>query len=212
MEESDFFKMHNDLENGTQQLKKIITMELIKKINETIPKMGIKIKKNLFTIKGQLKKFQDLTDEDFQEKLIYAMTREFGEKFNAEIGYASSSDTPDVLSHGAMIYEILYKWFSQNGIIWNSQQKEGQQWYLKNSTIQENMIKDINTKQRNVRGAFNFTASRETTMQNVIRKELENMIEMPRVAIEELVLHLKKSYLATLKVLVSKVLVVNNQS
>ena len=68
MEESDFFKMHNDLENGTQQLKKIITIELIKKINETIPKMGIKIKKNLFTIKGQLKKFQDLTDEDFQEK------------------------------------------------------------------------------------------------------------------------------------------------
>ena len=200
LEESDFFKMHNDVENGTKKLQTIISMELIKKINEKVPKMETRIKKNLMTNKDQLNKFQDLTNEDFQSKLIHGMARKFEEQFNADIGYASSSDTPDDLSHGALIYEILSKWFSQNGIIWNDQQKQGQQWYLKNPTIQKRLIKAINIKQRNDRGAFNFTASRETIMKNIIRKELDNMIEMPKLAIEELVVHLKKSYRETLKV------------
>ena len=192
--------MHNDVENGTKKLQTIISMELIKKINEKVPKMETRIKKNLMTNKDQLNKFQDLTNEDFQSKLIHGMARKFEEQFNADIGYASSSDTPDDLSHGALIYEILSKWFSQNGIIWNDQQKQGQQWYLKNPTIQKRLIKAINIKQRNDRGAFNFTASRETIMKNIIRKELDNMIEMPKLAIEELVVHLKKSYRETLKV------------
>ena len=199
-EESDFFKMHNDVENGTKKLQTIISMELIKKINEKVPKMETRIKKNLMTNKDQLNKFQDLTNEDFQSKLIHGMARKFEEQFNADIGYASSSDTPDDLSHGALIYEILSKWFSQNGIIWNDQQKQGQQWYLKNPTIQKRLIKAINIKQRNDRGAFNFTASRELIMKSIIRKELDNMIEMPKLAIEELVVHLKKSYRETLKV------------
>ena len=200
LEESDFFKMHNDVENGTKKLQTLITMELIKKINEKVPQMENRIKKNLMTNKDQLNKFQDLTNEDFQSKLIHEMARNFEEQFNADIGYASSSDTPDDLSHGALIYEILTKWFSQNGIIWNDQQKQGQQWYLKNPTVQKKLIKAINIKQRNDRGAFNFTASRETIMKNIIRKELDKMIEMPKLAIEELVVHLKKSYRETLKV------------
>ena len=128
------------------------------------------------------------------------MAREFEEKFNADIGYASSSDTPDELGHGAMIFRILNKWFSHNGIIWNDQQKEGRQWYLQNQAIQKKMLYAINIKQQNERAAFNFTASREKTMQKIIRKELDKMIEMPKLAIEELVLHLKKSYLETLNV------------
>ena len=192
--------MHNDVENGTQKLQTLITMELIKKINEEVPKTESRIKRNLMNNKEKLQKIQDLTSDDYQSKLIHAMARDFEEQFNADIGYASSSDTPDEVSHGALIYEILTKWFSQNGIIWNDQQKQGQQWYLKNPTIQKKLIKAINIKQRNNRGAFNFTASRERTMQTIIRKELDNMIEMPKVAIEELVLHLKKSYLETLKV------------
>ena len=192
--------MHNDAENGTKKLQTLITMELIKKINEKVPKMENRIKRNLMTNKDQLNKFQDLTNEDFQSKLIHGMARSFEEQFNADIGYASSSDTPDDLSHGALIYEILTKWFSQNGIIWNDQQKQGQQWYLKNPTVQKRLIKAINIKQRNDRGAFNFTASRETIMKNIIRKELDKMIEMPKLAIEELVVHLKKSYRETLKV------------
>ena len=175
-------------------------MELIKKINEKIPQMEIKIKKNLNAINNQLKKFHDLTNEDYQAKLIRSMAREFEEDFNADIGYASSSDTPDELGHGAMIFRILNKWFSHNGIIWNDQQKEGRQWYLENPTIQKKMLYAINIKQQNERAAFNFTASREKTMQKIIRKELDKMIEMPKLAIEELVLHLKKSYLETLKV------------
>ena len=192
--------MHNDVENGTQKLQTLITMELIKKINEEVPKTESRIKRNLMNNKEKLQKIQDLTSDDYQSKLIHAMARDFEEQFNADIGYASSSDTPDDLSHGALIYEILTKWFSQNGIIWNDQQKQGQQWYLKNPTIQKKLIKAINIKQRNNRGAFNFTASREKTMQTIIRKELDNMIIMPRLAIEELVVHLKKSYRETLKV------------
>ena len=192
--------MHNDVENGTQKLQTLITMELIKKINEEVPKTESRIKRNLMNNKEKLQKIQDLTSEDYQSKLIHAMARDFEEQFNADIGYASSSDTPDEVSHGALIYEILTKWFSQNGIIWNDQQKQGQQWYLKNPTIQKKLIKAINIKQRNNRGAFNFTASREKTMQTIIRKELDNMIIMPRLAIEELVVHLKKSYRETLKV------------
>ena len=115
--------MHNDVENGTKNLQTIITKELIKKINEEVPKTESKIKKNLMTNKDKLKKIQDLTNEDYQSKLIHKMARDFEEQFNADIGYASPSDTPDEVSHGALIYEILYKWFSQNGIIWNDQQK-----------------------------------------------------------------------------------------
>ena len=61
--------MYNDVENGTTKLKTRISMELIKKINEKIPQMEIKIKKNLNAINNQLKKFHDLTNEDYQAKL-----------------------------------------------------------------------------------------------------------------------------------------------
>ena len=181
-------------------------MELIKKINEKVPKMETRIKKNLMTNKDQLNKFQDLTNEDFQSKLIHGMARKFEEQFNADIGYASSSDTPDDLSHGALIYEILSKWFSQNGIIWNDKhQPEGDaeakaRWYLQNSEKQKEMLEAINIKQRNVRGGFNFTSPAERTMKEIIRKELDHMIERPKGAIQELVSQLRNSYKTTSEV------------
>ena len=101
--------MHNDVENGTQKLQTLITIELIKKINEEVPKTESRIKRNLMNNKEKLQKIQDLTSDDYQSKLIHAMARDFEEQFNADIGYASSSDTPDEVSHGALIYEILNK-------------------------------------------------------------------------------------------------------
>ena len=200
MEESEFFKINNDVENGSHKLKTKISMELIKKIKEKVPEMENKIMKNLLTLKGHLDEFEHITNEDFQVRIISAMAREFEKKFNADIGYASSAMTPDTLSHGAMIFDILEKWFSQNGIIWNEKhQPEGDaeakaRWYLQNPEKQKEMLEAINIKQRNVRGGFNFTSPAERTMKEIIRKELDHMIERPKVAIQELVSQLRNSY------------------
>ena len=197
-EESEFFKINNDDENGSEKLKTIISMELIKKIKEKVPVMESKITKNLSTLKANLNEFQFMTNEDFQVKIINSMAREFEKKFNADIGYASSAMTPEELSHGAMIFDILDKWFSQKGRIWNEQQQaegsEESRWYLKNPEKQKEMLEAINIKQRNVRGGFNFTCPAERTMKEIIKNELDHMIELPKGAIEELVLQLRSSY------------------
>ena len=65
LEESEFFKINNDEENGSDKLKTIITMELIKKIKEKVSVMESKITKNLLTLKGHLDEFQHITNEDF---------------------------------------------------------------------------------------------------------------------------------------------------
>ena len=65
MEESEFFKINNDVENGSDKLKTIISMELIKKIKEKVSVMESKITKNLLTLKGHLDEFQHITNEDF---------------------------------------------------------------------------------------------------------------------------------------------------
>ena len=65
LEESEFFKINNDEENGSDKLKTIITMELIKKIKEIVSVMESKITKNLLTLKGHLDEFQHITNEDF---------------------------------------------------------------------------------------------------------------------------------------------------
>ena len=200
MEESEFFKINNDVENGSHKLKTKISMELIKKIKEKVPEMENKIMKNLLTLKGHLDEFEHITNEDFQVRIISAMAREFEKKFNADIGYASSAMTPDTLSHGAMIFDILEKWFSQNGIIWNDKHQAAgdaeakARWYLQNPEKQKEMLEAINIKQRNVRGGFNFTSPAERTMKEIIRKELDHMIERPKVAIQELVSQLRNSY------------------
>ena len=171
-------------------------MELIKKIKEKVPEMESKIRNSLSTMKGELNKYQDYTNEDFQAKFIHDMARDFEKKLKADIGYPSSEMTPDDISHGAIIFEILKKWFSmQNGIIWNDQQQENNKWYLRNPRKQEEMLKAINKKQRNVRGAFNFTSKAETVMQEIIKKELDYMIELPNRAIGELVSQLRQSYI-----------------
>ena len=172
-------------------------MELTKKIKEKVPEIENKITKNLSKIKAQLNEYEDFTNEDFQTKLIAAMAREFSEMFNADIGYASSAMKPDKLSHGAMIFRIIYKWFSKNGKIWNENQQEGAGWYLQNPAKQERMLEAINIKQQNVRGGFNFTSPAEITMQEIIKSELDCMIEMPKEAIEELMSELRKSYMET---------------
>ena len=200
MDESEFFKINNDVENGSHKLKTKISMELIKKIKEKVPEMENKIMKNLLTLKGHLDEFEHITNEDFQVRIISAMAREFEKKFNADIGYASSAMTPDKLSHGAMIFDILEKWFSQNGIIWNDKHQAAgdaeakARWYLQNPEKQKEMLEAINIKQRNVRGGFNFTSPAERTMKEIIRKELDHMIERPKVAIQELVSQLRNSY------------------
>ena len=175
-------------------------MELTKKIKEKLPETEAKITKNLSTKKTELHKIQDFTNEDFQAKLIAAVAREFSEKFNADIGYASSAMKPDKLSHGAIIFRILNKWFSKNGIIWNDEQQPGERWYLQNPKKQRRMLEAINVKQQNVRGGFNFTCPAEITMQEIIKTELDNMIKMPKEAIEELMAELRESYLETISV------------
>ena len=180
-------------------------MELIKKIKEKVPAMENKIMKNLLTLKAQLNEFEHITNEDFQVKLITAMAREFEKQFNADIGYASSAMTPDKLSHGAMIFDTIDRWFSQNGMIWNDGQtrccdEENARWYLQNPKKQKKMLEAINIKQRNVRGGFNFTSPAERTMKEIIKVELDHMIELPKEAIEELVSQLRNSYKTTSEV------------
>ena len=205
MEESEFFKINNDVENGSDKLNTIISMELIKKIKEKVPAMENKIMKNLLSLKAQLNEFEHITNEDFQVRLITAMAREFEKQFNADIGYASSAMTPDKLSHGAMIFDIIDRWFSQNGMIWNDGQvrcleEETARWYLQNPEKQKKMLEAINIKQRNVRGGFNFTSPAERTMKEIIKVELDHMIELPKKAIEELVSQLRNSYKTTSEV------------
>ena len=205
MEESEFFKINNDVENGSDKLNTIISMELIKKIKEKVPAMENKIMKNLLSLKAQLNEFEHITNEDFQVRLITAMAREFEKQFNADIGYASSAMTPDKLSHGAMIFDIIDRWFSQNGMIWNDGQvrcleEETARWYLQNPEKQKKMLEAINIKQRNVRGGFNFTSPAERTMKEIIKVELDHMIELPKEAIEELVSQLRNSYKKTSEV------------
>ena len=204
MEESEFFKINNDVENGSDKLNTIISMELIKKIKEKVPAMENKIMKNLLSLKAQLNEFEHITNEDFQVRLITAMAREFEKQFNADIGYASSAMTPDKLSHGAMIFDIIDRWFSQNGMIWNDGQtrceEENARWYLQNPQKQKKMLEAINIKQRNVRGGFNFTSPAERTMKEIIKVELDHMIELPKEAIEELVSQLRNSYKRTSEV------------
>ena len=205
MEESEFFKINNDVENGSDKLNTIISMELIKKIKEKVPAMENKIMKNLLSLKAQLNEFEHITNEDFQVRLITAMAREFEKQFNADIGYASSAMTPDKLSHGAMIFDIIDRWFSQNGMIWNDGQvrcleEENARWYLQNPEKQKKMLEAINIKQRNVRGGFNFTSPAERTMKEIIKVELDHMIELPKEAIEELVSQLRNSYKKTSEV------------
>ena len=205
MEESEFFKINNDVENGSDKLNTIISMELIKKIKEKVPAMENKIMKNLLSLKAQLNEFEHITNEDFQVRLITAMAREFEKQFNADIGYASSAMTPDKLSHGAMIFDIIDRWFSQNGMIWNDGQvrcleEETARWYLQNPEKQKKMLEAINIKQRNVRGGFNFTSPAERTMKEIIKVELDHMIELPKEAIEELVSQLRNSYKRTSEV------------
>ena len=189
--------MHGDTENGTEKLKEVITMELIKKINEKIPEMENDISRNLSEMTAEQNQILTLTNEDSQNKTIHAMAREFSKKFNADIGYASSTKTPDELSHGAIIYRILKDWFSSNGKIWNNGQKEGEIWYLQNSTKQKQMLEAINIKQQNVRGGFNYTCPTEIVMQEIIRNELDHMINMPKKAIDELTAQLRMSHMTT---------------
>ena len=59
------------------------------------------------------------------------------------------------------------------------------------------MLEAINIKQRNVRGGFNFTSPAERTMKEIIKVELDHMIELPKEAIEELVSQLRNSYKTT---------------
>ena len=172
-------------------------MELIKKIKEEVPDMESKITDNLLSMKAHYEKFEDFTNEDKQAKLIVEMAREFEQKFLADIGYASSAMRPDKLSHGALIFRILTKWFSQNGRMWKDGQKEGAIWYLQNSRKQKEMLYDINIKQQNVRGGFTFTGQAETTMREIIQKELDIMIQMPQKAYGELMVQLRKSYIET---------------
>ena len=167
--------------------------------------MENKIMKNLLALKAQLSEFEHITNEDFQVRLITAMAREFEKQFNADIGYASSAMTPDKLSHGAMIFDIIDRWFSQNGMIWNDGQvrcleEETARWYLQNPEKQKKMLEAINIKQRNVRGGFNFTSPAERTMKEIIKVELDHMIELPKEAIEELVSQLRNSYKRTSEV------------
>ena len=181
-----------------------------------------KITENVSILKDRLIEFQHITKEDFQVKIITAMARDFEKKFNADIGYASSAITPNRLSHGAIIFEILEKWFSQNGKLWNEKQpveateteetntektnteetiseetkaKENKaRWYLQNPVKQQEMLEAINIKQRNVRGGFNFTSPAERTMKEIIKNELDYMNELPKKAIAELMTQLRNSY------------------
>ena len=197
MEEACFFKENLDVENGSQKLKEIISMKLIKKISEKIPEMENKISRNLSKMDDQRNKILTLTSEDLQAKTIHAMAREFAKNFDADIGYPSSAMTPDKLSHGAIIFRILRNWFSCNGKIWNDKQKEGEIWYLQNPSKQKQMLEVINIKQQNIRGGFNFTCPSEIVMQEVIKNELDHMIDMPKKAIAELTSQLRMSYIET---------------
>ena len=69
MEESEFFKINNDVENGSDKLKTKISMELIKKIEEKVPEMKNKIMKNSLALKAQLNEFEHIRNEDFQAEL-----------------------------------------------------------------------------------------------------------------------------------------------
>ena len=181
-------------------MTKLISKELTKKIKEKIPDIESKITKNLSTMKEKLAQFQDYSNEDFQLKLIGSITRDFGEKFNADIGYASSAMKPKKLSHGAIIFRILNDWFSKDGKIWNEgQQKEGK-WYLQNENIQKTMLGEINIKQQNIRGGFNFTSKAEEVLQEIIKNELDIMMRKPDQAIKDLMSQLRNSYIETSEV------------
>ena len=99
-------------------------MELIKKIKEKVPDMESKIEENLSTMKAQYEEFEDFTNEELQQKLIVAMVKQFEQKFLADLGYDSSAMRPEELSHGALIFRILNKWFSPNGRMWKHEQKK----------------------------------------------------------------------------------------
>ena len=175
-------------------------MELIKKIKEKVPDMESKIIENLSTMEAQYVEFEDFTNEELQQKLIVAMVKQFEQKFLADLGYDSSAMRPEELSHGALIFRILNKWFSQNGRMWKHEQKEGTSWYLQNQNKQKEMLKNININQQNQKGGFNFTGRAERTMREIIQKELDFMIKMPNKVIKELTKQLRLSYIETSEV------------
>ena len=175
-------------------------MELIKKIKKEVPDMESKITENLSAMEAQYDEFEDFTNEELQYKLIVEMAKEFEQKFLADLGYASSAMRPETLSHGARIFKILNEWFSQNGRMWKHEQKEGARWYLHNPNKQKEMLFDINIKQQNVRGGFYFTGQAETTMREIIQKELDFMIQMPNNVIRKLTTELRTSYIETSEV------------
>ena len=175
-------------------------MELIKKIKEKVPDMESKIIENLSTMEAQYEEFEDFTNEELQQKLIVAMVKQFEQKFLADLGYDSSAMRPEELSHGALIFRILNKWFSHNGRMWKHEQKEGTRWYLQNPNKQKEMLKNININQQNQKGGFNFTGRAERTMREIIQKELDFMIKMPNKVIKELTKQLRLSYIETSEV------------